>query len=149
MESLDREDLKKALRGQTIHQFDHKNVRELIKEINKKLEVIQLTYGVKIKFGKFKFDAVSFKSKIEGTILCDHSGKSAEKVKWDSLCSTINMKSTDWGKQIVFPKDSRFANMTGTLFGINTKARRYPILIKLDDGRLIKTSAVSVAKLIK
>jgi hypothetical protein len=50
--NIQEEDLKKVLRGQTIRQFDRKNVRELIKEMNKKLQVLEVTYGVKIRMGK-------------------------------------------------------------------------------------------------
>jgi len=148
MEQLEREDLKKALRGNLIHQFDRKNVREIIKEINKKLEVVELTYGVKIRFGRFRFDGVSFRSKVEGSIISNQDGLSPEKVKWDMNCSLFGLQRSDFGKQITFPT-GRFANLTGTVSGINVKAKKYPILVKLNDGRFIKTSATSIVKLFK
>jgi hypothetical protein len=148
MEQLDREDLKKALRGQTIHQFDRKNVRELIKEINKKLEVVELTYGVKIKFGRFRFDGVSFKSRVEGSILSNQDGLSADKIKWDQRCSLVGLKKTDFGKKITF-MSGRFAYKSGTICGINVKAKTYPVLIKMEDGIIIKSSVLSIVRLLK
>jgi hypothetical protein len=149
MEQLDREDLKKALRGQTIHQFDRKNVRELIKEMNNKLQVIEVTYGVKIRMGKFKFDGISFHSKIEGTVMCNHEGVSAEKVRWDSYCIVFGLQKSDFGKKITFPIGSRFASKAGTLNSINIKSKKYPILVKLEDGTIVKCPAISIARLLK
>jgi hypothetical protein len=149
MEQLDREDLKKALRGQTIHQFDRKNVREIIKEMNNKLQIIEVTYGVKIRMGKFKFDGISFHSKIEGTVMCNHEGVSAEKVRWDAYCDLFGLHKSDFGKQITFPIGSRFASKTGTLNSINVMSKKYPILVKLENGTMVNCPVTSIARLLK
>ena len=149
MEALDREDMKKALKGQRLGKLTRLNVKVLRLEIEKKLEPLELTYGVKFQLGRIKFDDISFRSKIEAQLLSPASGESADAIHFKNQCRRYGLQPSDFNKQVTLPRYSKFTGMKGRITGINTRAKKYPILITLEDGRKTKNASHFVKELLK
>ena len=150
MEALDREDMKKALKGQRLGRLTKEDLRDLRKEINKKLKPLEMTYGIKISLGRsIKFDSVSFRVRLEGTLLSPSGGESADAVHFKSLCWVHGLKPSDFGREITFPAYGKFPGRKGRITGINTRAKKYPILVTLEDGTKIKNAAHFVKGLLQ
>jgi len=147
METLEREDLKKALRCRHFKQLGKEEVEELRSEINKKLEILEMTYGIKIRLGKIRYDSVSFKGTIMAELAQTSSGDSAEKFKWNQYCKMFGLSPNDYGKEITFPS-GRFAGKIGKLCSIYPRSHKYPIVVRLPNGLLVKSHPNSIKSLL-
>lgn len=147
MDELDRTDIKKALQGNQFRKLDRARIRELRVEMQRKLSTIALTYGIDIKINKIRFDDISFKANISGSVANTLSGKSAEEIQFSRHCWIANLQPNDYNREVTFSGLSRFKGRRGRIVGINPRAKTYPVLIKMDDGTLTK-NAVSFVKLI-
>jgi hypothetical protein len=146
METLDRTDIKKALSDNQVKVLDRAKIREIRAEMARKLSVISLTYGVDIRINKIRFDDVSFKATISGTLINTKSGKSAEEVHFGRHCWRWGLDSSDYNREVTFPPQSKFRGKKGRIVGINPRAKTYPVLIQMSDGTMTK-NAVSFVKI--
>jgi hypothetical protein len=140
---LEREDLKKALRGKYIHSFNSANIEELRFEIEAKLEVLEMTYGIKITTGRISWDNIGFRCSLKGSVLNDQSGLPAEQANWNRYCKSFSFLPTDYGRKFIFPdgKPKRLAGKVSTIYGINPRAKSCHILVRLDDGGIVRCPA--------
>jgi hypothetical protein len=138
---LERNDLKKALKGNFINRFDDANVRQIYAEIQSKLDVLELTYGVKIKLGTFRFEDYYFNIALKGSVLNTPNGIALEEATWNNYCKAYGFSLSDFERDFVFPdKPKKFAGLHAIICGINIRSKRVPIQVKLDDGRVIRCS---------
>jgi hypothetical protein len=149
MEALDREDMKKALKGERIGKLTREHFKTIRKEIADKLKPLEITYGIKFNLGRIRFDDVSFRGRLEGTLLSPSGGDSADLVHFKKHCFIYGLKPTDYNKMVTLPAYSRFAGKSGRISGINTRAKKYPIIITLADGTRTKHAAHFVKELLK
>ena len=134
MATLEREDLKLALKSNHIRRFDQQNVRAIIADINKRLQVLEVTHGIKVSFGRCTFTFYSFKMTMSGSVMSTDSGQSPEKITWDRNCANFNLLPADFGKRITFDT-GKFSGLSATICGINSRARYNKIMVKLDNGQ--------------
>ena len=149
METLERQDLKKALSGKRIGRLTKRDIANLRKEINQKLESLELTYGVQLRLRNIRYDGVSFRGKLEGELLSPAGGESVEAIHFKENCYRFGLKTEDYNREITLPPHSKFANMKGKITGVNTKAKKYPIIITLSNGSHIKYSYIFIKDLLK
>ncbi len=143
---LEREDLKKALKGHFVKGFDHENIKELRHEIDSKLSILEMTYGIKASLGRIRFSNWTFTATLNCSVLNTPEGLSAEQSNWNIYCSSKGFKTTDFGRKIRFPstlqkKKKKWAGQVATICGINLRAKMFPIIVKLNDGSTVKCSA--------
>lgn len=137
---MERTDLKKALKGQKISELDKASIELLRAEINEKLSVIESTYGVSIKLSRIRYGDISFKASLEAKLLSPDSrlGPSVDEIEFRRLCWKAGLRPEHYNKQVKL--SGKLANMTGRIVRINTRAKRYPVIVQLDDGRMAKMS---------
>jgi hypothetical protein len=148
MDTLERDDLKKALKAQYVKKFTKSNLGEIRREIDKKLSILEDTYGIRVKLGKIKFGDVSFRANIIAEVIDTGTGMGAEQITWNRLCSRYGLLPADYGKTIELSSAGKFSGRKGIIFSINTRGKRYPILVKLDNGMVIKNTAISIQKML-
>lgn len=149
METLDREDLKKALKGERIGRLTKEHFKTIRKEIADKLKPLEITYGIKFHLGRIRFDDVSFRGRLEGTLLSPSGNDSAEAVQFKNSCLRYGLQPSDYNKTVTLPIYSKFAGKNGRISGINTRAKKYPIIITLSDGTRTKNAVHFVKELLK
>jgi hypothetical protein len=149
METLDREDLKKALKGERIGRLSKEHFKTIRKEIAEKLKPLEITYGIKFNLGRIRFDEVSFRGKLEGTLLTPSGGDSSDAILFKNKCHYYGLQPSDFGKEVKLPRYSKFPGRRGKISGINTRAKKYPIIITLEDGTQTKNAVHFIKELLK
>lgn len=141
---IERTDLKKMLKAENISRFDRSNIEEMRKEINRQLAILEKTYGVSIQVGRIRFSDVSFKANLEATLLHPEStaGDSAEEIEFKRACFRVGLKPEHYNQKVKL--HGKFAGLKGRITKINTRAKKYPVVIQLDDGRMVKMTAFGV-----
>ena len=146
--TLERDDLKKALKGKHLHSFNGVNIEELRFEIEAKLEVLEMTYGVKITTGRISWSDINFSCSLKGSVLNDQSGLPAAQANWNRYCRRFNFVPSDYGRKFVFPdgKPKKLAGKVSTICGINPRAKSCHILVMLSDGGTVRCPSEYVRK---
>lgn len=149
METLERQDLKKALSGKRISSLTKRDIANLRKEIDQKLESLELTYGIQLRVGNIRYDSVSFRTKLEGKLLSPSGGESADAVQFKNNCFHYGLQPSDFNRKVTLPLRGKFSGKKGKITGINTRSRKYPILVTLDNGQKVKNAASFIKDLLK
>jgi hypothetical protein len=105
--------------------------------------VLEITYGISITLGRVKYDGISFRSKIAGKILITEDGLSTDRHKWNSHAHLFGLKNSDFGKEV------SISGKIGRIVGINTRSKKYPILVKRADDKMIRCSAVWIGNALR
>lgn len=132
------------LKAEKISRFNRSNIEEMRDEINRQLAILEKTYGVSIQLGRIRFTDVSFKASLEAKLTNPDSpsGDSTEEIEFKRACYRVGLKPEHYNQKVKL--NGRFAGLTGRITRINTRAKKYPVVVQLDDGRMVKMTAFGV-----
>lgn len=100
--------------------------QDAVKELEKK-------YQVNLKLGAISYTANEFHGKVTATKTTPEAKQAnaeLERLQWKNLATFLGMKEDDYGKSF------RDNGKVMTIIGINPKSRKYPILLKADNGKV-------------
>lgn len=143
---MERTDLKKMLKSENITRFNRSNIEEMREELNRQLAIIEKTYGVSIHVGRIRFTDISFKASLEAKLLHPDSpaGDSTEEIEFKRACYRVGLKPQHYNQKVKL--SGKFSGATGRVVRINTRAKKYPVIVDLGDGRMVKMSAFAVVQ---
>jgi hypothetical protein len=117
--------------------FDKDALRSIRDEMTAALRPIELAHGISLKMGSMTFDAERFTCRIEALVA--GSQDDVARKEWGRYCIFYGLKAEDFGKTV------RVNGMSGTIYGLKSRAQKYPILVKAPNGKTYKVSAEDVA----
>jgi hypothetical protein len=112
-----------------IKSFDRANLKVLSMDINETLQAVGKKYGISIKTNGGTFDHISFRLKVECSVMQDGNVISKEETCFKQYASMYGMKPEDLGKNIIV------GGKAYKVIGLRPSARRFPILAKRYDGK--------------
>lgn len=122
-----------------IKNLDKATVQMLRKAIQQKLDGLGDIYGLDIKIGNIRYDGISLRTKLECHVEQPESGVGFEQEAFNSQCWRYGVKPEDYLKEVKL-SGSKFYGTKAKIYGFNSRAKKYPVLVRTDSGQLIKSS---------
>lgn len=120
-----------------MRKFDKKMVRSIRESLQEAIKGVEEKHKIGLTVGSATFDAASFRISLEGIILDD--GETKESAEWNRLAPKYGFDSSDLGREVTVRGNSY------TLFGLNERAIKYPVIVKsLKNGELYKSTVEDV-----
>lgn len=119
-------------------QFNNEEFKRFRVAMKKALAEVEKEFGVEVEVGNIKYSESSFT--ITTNVL--NGGKEeALKKEFENLCTLYGLKKDDYGKTFLYN------NVKTTIIGIESNRRKYPIVVKDENGKefLMTTSGVKEA----
>ena len=112
-----------------IKSFDRQNLKMLSADINEALQAVAKDYGIAIKTNGGTYDHVSFRLKVECSLMQDGKAITKEETSFKQYASMYGMNPEDLGKNIIV------GGKAYKVMGLRPSARRFPILAERYDGK--------------
>lgn len=105
--------------------FSKEEFKAFREEIKEAVSGVEKKFGVEIKFGSITYTDSDFKMKMD---VSNGSIKEAKEVEFSRICTHYGLTQSDFGRS--------FTNKgkVYTISGIDTKRRKYPIMMTDEDG---------------
>jgi hypothetical protein len=91
-------------------------------------------YNVKVELGSISYDEESFRSRITCTKVTESGEKKVDTSRFDLLKNIYGLKAD------IGDKYSNWKGITFTIYDIDPKKSKYPVLVKGSDGKNYKAS---------
>lgn len=104
------------------------NYDDFRKDFKHAINSIEMMYDIKLGLGTIHYDNIGFHVKLEGKFI-PKDGKPIEQVEFEKYCRKYGLSKEDFGKRVLIN------GQIGLVCGINPKAKKYPILVKIGDKR--------------
>ncbi len=125
---------KAMLRAEPITKITSTNIKEIRALVQDQLDELGGIYGLKLQLHAIKFDGLSFKTSLKGTVIAPSSGDTAEEALFKRDCHRVGLPTSAYGKEIETQKGM------ATIVGVNPRAYRYPVQLQLKSGERLKVS---------
>ena len=113
--------------------FDSASIDLAIGEIREMFKEFKEKTGIALSFKSTRYDEYDFSFSCKGEIAEKHDD--IEKKNFERSCFKFGLKKDYFGKSFLHE------GLTYTIIGINTRARKYPVICKKSNGVTIKTTA--------
>lgn len=123
---------KAKIKGRKINKINRTNLREINEEIKSALKEVEDKFGVNIELGNSRFTDKNYTTKVKVAVV----GDDGEAITKEVTAFKRNKKS--YGINDKFEIGTRFETLSGNTFildGLNTRAKKYPVLAHNRDGK--------------
>lgn len=119
----------------TITQFNRDNLKTMRAEIDAALKAVGEKHGLNLQIGNIKFSANEFHTKLEVRTKTTSTGEAFDPyaAAWKRYCAGYGLPADGVGKTF-----TSFSGKKYTVRGINTKAAKYPVVVRGEDGKSYK-----------
>ncbi len=108
-----------------------KEFQQFRQEADEVLSQLAEKYDINIKAGNISYNKSSFNLKIEATKK-EVNGKSFEQAEFEKYCLIYDLQPEDYNREFVY------AGKKYNITGFKPRSRKYPVLVKCDDGKTYK-----------
>ena len=119
-------------------------LEEFRKDIKEQLQIVEMKHGCKIKMGNISYGDFNFTSKIEVEVANDDGiidTKEARDYKTHCFLFDLN---PEWLNQNFSHQGKEWK-----VIGLNTRARKQPVIVESDDGNTYKFTTEAVSRSFK
>ena len=109
------------------------NWTEFRKDLKDCLSTIEQKYGLSLEAKSISYDETTFSFPVKAVVL--ESGKSVEQILFEKNCFKYGLTKEDFNAKIILGGEEY------KLIGVNTRARKYPFILKKLDGTKIKADS--------
>lgn len=109
-------------------QFTKKEFNDFRKEIKNAVKDVEKKFGVEINFENISYDADNTSFTVK-TIVYNGDKDSVKKKEFETLAPLYGLEASDYNREVVYNGEKM------RIAGIDTKRRKYPIIMKKENGQ--------------
>lgn len=121
--------------------FNKQEFKNFRNDVEVALREVAEKYNVDIRAGKINYTEIDFNMKLEVKAR-EVNGVSYEQAEFNEYCVMFGFKESDYNKEFTY------GNKKYNLIGFKPRSRKYPVLVKKEDGKTYKMTTEIVKQLI-